>query len=76
MIAAAPKPSARDEEDSKPLRLLIAPFAKPQNGRAWWQLSSTFGMFLLGWAATAWAVAHQWGVLPALLIAEIGRAHV
>ena len=67
--AAAPKRTGSPNEDSTPLRLLIAPFAKPQNGRAWWQLSSAFAMFLLGWAATAWAVVHQGGALTALLIA-------
>ena len=52
-----------------PLRLLIAPFAKAQDGRAWWQLSSTLGLFVVAWAATAWSVSHRWGVLPTLLLA-------
>ncbi len=56
-------------ETELPLRLLIAPFARAQDSRAWWQVGSTFSLFLIGWAALAWSVVHQWGVLSYLLIA-------
>ena len=62
-------PVARNPEPEVPLRLLIAPYAKAQNSRAWWQLGSTFAPFLAGWAATAWSVTQGLGVLPTLLLA-------
>ena len=57
--------------DSQPvsLRLLIAPFARAQDSRAWWQVLSTVSLFLLGWASLAWSVVHEWGLVPYLLIA-------
>ena len=56
--------------DSKvPLRLLIAPFARAQDSRAWWQVLSALALFLIGWSTLAWSVVHEWGVLPYLLIA-------
>ena len=54
---------ASKKEGEIPLRLLIAPFAQAQDFRAWWQVSSTFALFVAGWAATAWGVTHQWSVL-------------
>jgi omega-6 fatty acid desaturase (delta-12 desaturase) len=51
------------------LRLLIAPFAKAQNSRAWFQLLSTFALFVAGWAATAYAVTQGLGIVAALLFA-------
>jgi omega-6 fatty acid desaturase (delta-12 desaturase) len=38
------------------LRQLVARFARPQHGRAWWQLASTLVAFFAGWALMAWNV--------------------
>jgi omega-6 fatty acid desaturase (delta-12 desaturase) len=58
--AAAQEPS---------LRLLIAPFANAQDGRAWAQFASTLSLFVLGWALTAVSVMQGWGVLATALFA-------
>lgn len=52
---------------SVPLRMLIAPFAQAQDDRALWQVSSTFALFLAGWAASAWSITSGFGLLPTLL---------
>jgi omega-6 fatty acid desaturase (delta-12 desaturase) len=51
------------------LRQLIAPYTHAQDGRAWRQVLSTLALFVAGWSALAWSVAHGWGVLPYLLVA-------
>ena len=61
-----PTPKAEPEV---PLRLLIAPFARAENSRAWFQVLSTFALFLAGWTATAVAVTEGLGVLATLLFA-------
>ena len=65
---APPEPAAKPEAEVS-LRLLIAPFAKAQDGRAWAQFATTMALFVLGWAATAVSVVQGWGVLATLLFA-------
>ncbi len=60
-------PSQKEAEVS--LRLLISPFAKAQDARAWTQFGVTLALFVAGWAATAVSVVQGWGVLAALLFA-------
>jgi omega-6 fatty acid desaturase (delta-12 desaturase) len=50
------------------LRQLTAPFTRAQDARAWRQVLPTLGLFLAGWSALAWIVAHGVGVLPWLLV--------
>ena len=64
--APAPEPPAKPEAEVS-LRLLIAPFAKAQDARAWTQFATTLSLFVLGWAATAASVTQGWGVLATLL---------
>ncbi len=66
--SAAPAPLTRREAEVS-LRLLIAPFAKAQDSRAWGQVLSTLSLFLVGWSALAWSVAHSFGIPAYLLIA-------
>ena len=61
--------SASGVEPEVSLRLLIAPFARAQDSRAWGQVLSTFALFLAGWAATAVSVTQGFGLLPTLLLA-------
>jgi omega-6 fatty acid desaturase (delta-12 desaturase) len=61
--------SAASQEAEVSLRLLIAPFAKAQDARAWTQFTTTFVLFVLGWSATAVAVSQGWGFLAAALFA-------
>ena len=63
------EPLGRRTEPEVPLCLLIAPFAKAQNERAWRQVLSTFAMFLAGWTATAFSVTQDLGLLLTLLFA-------
>ena len=65
--SSAPDPAPRAAEPEVPLRLLIAPFAKAQDSRAWTQVLTTFALFLAGWALTAVAVTGGYGVLATLL---------
>ncbi len=65
---ASPEPAAKPEAEVS-LRLLIAPFAKAQDARAWTQFATTMTLFVLGWAATAVSVTQGWGVLATLLFA-------
>jgi acyl-lipid omega-6 desaturase (Delta-12 desaturase) len=60
-------PSQKEAEVS--LRLLISPFAKAQDARAWTQFGVTLALFIAGWAATAVSVVQGWGVLATLLFA-------
>ena len=53
---AAARTSTPEPRVQVPLRLLIAPFAKAQNTRAWFQFGSTLALFVAGWAATAWSL--------------------
>jgi acyl-lipid omega-6 desaturase (Delta-12 desaturase) len=52
-----------------PLRLLIAPYARAQDARAWFQVLSTFALFAAGWAATAWSRMNHLNPLVSLLLA-------
>jgi acyl-lipid omega-6 desaturase (Delta-12 desaturase) len=49
-------------------RALCAQFAHPLLGRALWQLSSTFALFILSWLAMAWSVKAGWGYGWTLLL--------
>ena len=60
---------APQKEAEVPLRLLIAPFAKAEDARAWTQFATTLAMFVLGWSATAVSVTLGWGVLATLMLA-------
>src|SRR5687768_15820163 len=51
------------------LRQLCAPFAKPQLGRAIWQLLNTLPPFLALWTLMAWSVRAEWNYLWTLLLA-------
>ncbi|MFP7722714.1 fatty acid desaturase [Lysobacter sp. A3-1-A15] len=51
------------------LRKLCAQFAKPQLGRAVWQLVNTLVPFVALWALMAWSVVGQWGYGWTLLMA-------
>jgi omega-6 fatty acid desaturase (delta-12 desaturase) len=62
-------PLSADETDDTPARLLIAPYARAQDGRAWRQLTVTGLLFVLGWASMAWLVLHGWSWLLVLLMA-------
>ena len=65
--AAASRNEARSPEPEVSLRMLIAPFAQAQEGRAWRQLLATAALFVLGWLGTAWSVTQGLGVLTTLL---------
>jgi omega-6 fatty acid desaturase (delta-12 desaturase) len=65
--AASPEPTTKQEAEVS-LRLLIAPFAKAQDARAWAQFATTLSLFVLGWAAAAISVVQGWGVFPTLLL--------
>jgi omega-6 fatty acid desaturase (delta-12 desaturase) len=51
------------------LRQLCARFAKPQLGRALWQLINTVPPLLALWALMAWSVRADWNYLWTLLLA-------
>jgi omega-6 fatty acid desaturase (delta-12 desaturase) len=51
------------------LRQLCAPFARPQLGRAIWQLFNTLPPFVALWALMAWSVRADWNYLWTLLLA-------
>ncbi|MGO4778037.1 hypothetical protein AB4084_21440, partial [Lysobacter sp. 2RAB21] len=51
------------------LRQLCARFAKPQLGRAVWQLINTLVPFAAMWALMAWSVIGHWGYGWTLLMA-------
>ena len=44
----------------RPLRQLIAPFARANNRRAWFQLVTTGLLYLAGWSAMAFCVRMGW----------------
>jgi len=52
-----------------PVRLLIAPYAKAQDRRAWFQLASTTLLFAAGWALMAALVAQGSSYAAVLLLA-------
>lgn len=62
MNEADPNPSAN-------LRQLCAPFARPQLGRALWQVVNTLLPFIALWFLMAYAVRHHWNYLWVLLMA-------
>lgn len=68
-VPAFGPPDVPVQEAQVSLRMLIAPFAQAQDDRAWGQVVSTFALFLIGWAATAFSVTEGWGILPTLLFA-------
>lgn len=61
------------DADSQPsvtnLRQLCARFAKPQTGRAVWQLINTLVPFAAMWVLMAWSVVGHWGYGWTLLMA-------
>ncbi len=60
-------PTTKREAEAS-LRLLIAPFAKAQDTRAWTEFAVTLALFIAGWAATAVSVTQGLGVLPTVLL--------
>jgi omega-6 fatty acid desaturase (delta-12 desaturase) len=62
---ASPAPTTASEREAAEvsLRLLIAPYAKPQDARAWGQFAMTLALFVAGWAATAVSVVQGFGLL-------------
>ena len=67
--APSSKTSPAETAEKTPLRLLIAPFAKAQDSRAWFQFVSTFALFAAGWAGTAWSVMQGMSLwISALLV--------
>jgi omega-6 fatty acid desaturase (delta-12 desaturase) len=52
-----------------PLRHLVAPFARADDRRAWFQLLSTGLLFIAGWSAMAVAVRLAWNYGVVLLLA-------
>ena len=55
--------------DDTPARLLISPFARAQDGRAWRQLAGTAIPFVAGWALMAQLVLQGWNAAVLLLVA-------
>jgi omega-6 fatty acid desaturase (delta-12 desaturase) len=51
------------------VRLLIAPYARAQDRRAWLQLAGTAIPFVAGWSLLAWMVLHGWSLALVLLLA-------
>ena len=52
-----------------PLRQLIAPFARADDRRAWFQLVTTSLLFIAGWSVMAFGVRQAWNYLYVLLLA-------
>ena len=52
-----------------PLRQLIAPFARADDRRAWFQLVTTSLLFIAGWSVMALGVRQAWNYLYVLLLA-------
>jgi len=67
--SSASAPASPREEAEVSLRLLIAPYAKAQDARAWTQFFGTLALFVAGWATTAVSVIEGWGVLATVLFA-------
>jgi acyl-lipid omega-6 desaturase (Delta-12 desaturase) len=63
-----PTPEALREAEVS-LRLLIAPFAKAQDARAWMQFGTTLALFIAGWALTAISVTQGLGFLATAVFA-------
>ena len=63
-----PKPAPGTEPEVS-LRLLIAPYAKADDAKAWAQFATTLALFAIGWAATAVSVVQGLGLLTTLLFA-------
>jgi len=57
------------QEAEVSLRLLIAPFAKAQDARAWTQFATTLAFFVAGWALTAVCVTQGFGLFATALLA-------
>ena len=57
------------QEAEVSLRLLIAPFAKAQDARAWTQFATTLALFVAGWALTAVSVILGWSFLATAVFA-------
>lgn len=69
-VSAPPESNAAPQKEAEvSLRLLIAPFAKAEDARAWTQFATTMALFLIGWAATAVSVIQGFGVLATALFA-------
>ncbi|MEX2151221.1 MAG: fatty acid desaturase [Steroidobacteraceae bacterium] len=52
-----------------PLRRLIVPFTRADNRRAWFQLSTTGLLFILGWSAMVFGLRAEWSYGFVLLLA-------
>jgi omega-6 fatty acid desaturase (delta-12 desaturase) len=61
--------NASPSSDVTNLRKLCAQFARPQLGRAVWQLINTLVPFAVLWALMAWSVVGEWGYGWTLLLA-------
>src|SRR5512134_769402 len=60
--------SAQSTQSPPSLRQLVAPFARPQRGRAAWQLLNTVPLFFALWALMAVSVLQGWGYGWTLLL--------
>jgi acyl-lipid omega-6 desaturase (Delta-12 desaturase) len=56
-------------ESDPPARLLIAPYARAQDGRAWRQLAATAVLFVAGWTVLAQLVLQGWSLAVVMLLA-------
>ena len=52
-----------------PLRQLIAPYARADDRRAWFQLVTTGLLFIAGWSVLALGVRHAWNYFYVLMLA-------
>lgn len=66
--------SLRDTLAEPPLHRLIAPFARADDRRAWFQLVTTGLLFIVGWGGMALGVRQSWhvGLLLLLLLPVAG----
>jgi omega-6 fatty acid desaturase (delta-12 desaturase) len=62
-------PGGDPEASETPVRLLIAPYARAQDRRAWLQLAGTALPFVAGWSLLAYMVLHGFNLGLALLVA-------
>jgi omega-6 fatty acid desaturase (delta-12 desaturase) len=60
--------------DATSVRLLVAPYARAQDVRAWRQLAGTAVPFVAGWAVMAWLLLSGWsyGFVLAMALAMAG----
>jgi omega-6 fatty acid desaturase (delta-12 desaturase) len=63
--------SALSPNTQPPLRALIQPFARAEDRRAWFQLTTTATLFVAGWVVLARAVLLGWHVGVMLLLTPL-----